>query len=190
MRSARAVVVVAFVLLAAACGSDGSTSTTTTTTAGTPGGGLSTTIPSGGGPLGGGNGSITFTISGDYEMSGVFDFIPLGSVFANGGWSATFTGTSGDALIAMNTTPGSVIVSYGDSQAVVPGTEDGGCTFDFTKNDARLRRQFSCTDLPRATAPPVRRSRWTSAASSTPTCRPRRRPRLKAVRGPADVTAW
>jgi hypothetical protein len=152
MRSARAVVVVAFVLLAAACGSDSATSSTTAPSGNLsttiPTGGLSTTIPTGGGALGGANGSVTFTVTGDYETSGEFDFIPLASVFADGGWSATFTGASGDSIIAMNTTPGSLIVSYGDLQVVIAGTEDGGCTFDFSRNDAGgLAGTFSCPGI-------------------------------------------
>ena len=133
-------------LIAAACGDDdastttapddtnGSVATTTATTAGSTGSG------------GGENGSVTFQISGDYETSGEFPFIPLASAFSNGGWSATFGVDGSDAILVMNTIPGSLTVSYGDTEVVISAIEAAGCNFDLDQNDANgLVGSFACS---------------------------------------------
>ena len=133
-------------LIAAACGDDdastttapddtnGSVGTTTATTAGSSGSG------------GGENGSVSFQISGDYETSGEFPFIPLASAFSNGGWSATFGVDGSDAILVMNTIPGSLTVSYGDTEVVITAIEAAGCNFDLDQNDANgLVGSFACS---------------------------------------------
>jgi hypothetical protein len=147
MRTMRIFIAVAALsLIAAACGDDdaatttapddtnGSVATTTATTAGSTGGGA--------------NGSIIFEISGDYEASGEFPFVPAASVFSNGGWSASFAEDGSNAIIAMNTIPGSLTVSYGDSEAVVIAIELVGCTFDMDQNDSSgLVGSFECEGI-------------------------------------------
>lgn len=137
----------ALALIAAACGDDdaatttqpGSSGTTTATTAGTP-----TTSGSSGS---GANGSITFQIDGDYEASGEFPFVPAASTFSNGGWSATFGQDGSEAVIILNTFPGSVVVSYGDPEVVISALDGAGCSFDFDQNDAGgLVGSFTCSD--------------------------------------------
>jgi hypothetical protein len=147
MRTMRILIAVAALsLIAAACGDDdastttapddtnGSVGTTTATTAGSTGSG------------GGENGSVSFQISGDYETSGEFPFIPLASAFSNGGWSATFGVDGSDAILVMNTIPGSLTVSYGDTEVVITAIEAAGCNFDLDQNDANgLVGSFACS---------------------------------------------
>ncbi|HAX81719.1 MAG TPA: hypothetical protein DCY40_04030 [Actinobacteria bacterium] len=140
------IAVAALALIATACGDDdaatttqpGSTGTTTATTAGTP-----TTSGSAGG---GANGSVTFQISGDYETSGEFPFVPQASAFSNGGWSATFGLAGSEAILVMNTIPGTLTVSYGDTEVVISGIEGAGCSFDLDQNDSNgLVGSFACS---------------------------------------------
>ena len=147
MRTMRILIAVAALsLIAVACGDDdgatttqpdgtnGTVATTTATTAGSSGSG------------GGENGSVTFQISGDYETSGEFPFIPLASAFSNGGWSATFAADGSDAIFVMNTIPGSLTVSYGDTEVVITAIEAAGCTFDLAQNDSSgLVGSFACS---------------------------------------------
>ena len=148
MRTVRILIAVAALsLIAVACGDDdgattttapddtnGSVATTTATTAGSFGSG------------GGENGSVSFEISGDYETSGEFPFIPLASAFSNGGWSATFGVDGSNAILVMNTIPGSLTVSYGDTEVVISAIEAAGCNFDLDQNDANgLVGSFACS---------------------------------------------
>ncbi len=129
-------------VIAAGCGDDDSGATTTQPDDGN--GGVTTTA--GGNPIGGGEGSITFQISGDYEASGEFPFLSVASAFNNGGWSATFA-DSNNSIIVLNTFPGSFTVSFGDPQAVITGIESSGCVFDFDQNDASgLVGSFDCSN--------------------------------------------
>jgi hypothetical protein len=136
MRTVRiTVAAAAFLLIAAACGDDDG-GLVTTTQAGNTGGTVATTTATTAGSAGGGaNGSITFAISGDYEASGEFPFIPAASAFSNGGWSAMFS-ESGEAIISMNTLPGGFSIAFGDSVVVITGIESDGCTFDLSRNDS------------------------------------------------------
>lgn len=106
-----------------------------------------TTAGGGGGGGGGANGSVVYQISGDYTTSGELPFVStdLLSVFADEGWVAFFGEDTGNTILQMNTIPGSLIVDYGDAQVLVPGTEENGCTFTFTENDANgLAGSFEC----------------------------------------------
>lgn len=137
------VAVAALALIVAACGDDDAGTATTV------GGGSETTVTTtgSGGPTGDANGSIVFVITGDYEVSDEYSFVPAASSFSNGGWSATFS-DGGDAIIAMNTFTGQATVTFGDGTAVVSGGETFGCTFNFTQNDSDgFAGSFLCDDL-------------------------------------------
>jgi hypothetical protein len=101
----------------------------------------------GGGGGGGANGSITYEITGDYEISGELPFIAGGVsqwVESANGWVANFANTSGEgAVILLNTQSGQTlgqIFSYGDGSVVLAATSDAGsgfdCAFTLTKNDS------------------------------------------------------
>jgi len=100
----------------------------------------------GGGGGGGANGSVSYRISGDYTKSGELPFVPVGlSLFADGGWVAWFAEESGDSVIQLNTNADTAIVNFGNSEISIIGTEETGCTFDFTKNDSGgLAGSFEC----------------------------------------------
>ena len=146
------IVMSAISILAVACGSSGGNSTEGTPTTGQPsvtdGGAATTPAESGGVGSGDASNSLTYVITGDYEASGELPFVPEASAFSNGGWSATFSESGNEALVVMNTIPGGVIATYGDSQVAVPGSEAEGCTFDFTQNDSGgLSGSFECTGI-------------------------------------------
>jgi hypothetical protein len=154
MRTVRALIALsAMSILAVSCGSsDGDTTGGSTTTAqqGASGGGGATTPAEGGGggSAGEASNSVTYVITGDYETSGELPFIPEASAFSNGGWSASFSDTSNEKIVVMNTIPGSVIANYGDAQVAVPASEADSCTFDFTQNDSSgLSGSFECTGV-------------------------------------------
>ena len=101
----------------------------------------------GGGGGGGANGSITYEITGDYEVSGELPFIAGGVslwVESADGWVANFANTSGEgAVILLNTQSGQTlgqIFSYGDGSVIIAATSDAGsgfdCDFTLTKNDS------------------------------------------------------
>jgi hypothetical protein len=142
----RASVFVLIVSMAmAGCGSSSggsSGSGETTPPAATGNGGGATSTPAGGGSTegtggtGGANGSVTYDITGDYTSSGELPFSPLLSTFGNGGWVAIFGENSGDTVFQINSIPGTEIVNFGNADIAIPGTRDGGCTIEFTQNDA------------------------------------------------------
>ncbi len=145
MRTVRlAAVIAAFLLVAIACGDDDATVTTQP-----GGGGVATTTATTAGSIGGGSdGSIVFQISGGYERSGEFTFVPAASVFSNGGWSASFTGDDDRSILSVVTIPGTFAVSFGDASVVVTGGEFLGCSFELTQNDSSgFAGSFSCDDL-------------------------------------------
>jgi hypothetical protein len=137
------IAVTALGLVVAACGDDDAATTTTL------GGGSNTTTATTTGSVGGNaDGSIIFEISGGYERSGEFDIVPEASTFSNGGWSATFSGDDGEAVISVNTIPGNFAVLFGDANAVVTGGELMGCSFELTQNDASgFAGTFSCDNI-------------------------------------------
>jgi hypothetical protein len=145
MRTMRILIAVAALsLIAVACGDDdGATTTQPDGSNGTVATTTATTAGSSGSGSGGTEGS---EISGDYETSGEFPFIPLASAFSNGGWSATFGVDGSDAILVMNTIPGSLTVSYGDTEVVITAIEAAGCNFDLDQNDANgLVGSFACS---------------------------------------------
>lgn len=137
------IAVAALALIATACGDDDAA----TTTAPDDTNGTEATTPTTPGSSGGGaNGSVTFQISGDYEISGELPFVPLASTFNNGGWSATFAEDGSDAILVINSIPGSLTVSYGDTEVVLTAIEAAGCSFDFDQNDSNgLVGSFACS---------------------------------------------
>lgn len=143
MRTARiAIALAALTLIVAACGDDDATTTTL-------GGGSDTTTATTTGSIGGSaDGSIIFEISGGYERSGEFEIVPEATTFGNGGWSATFSGDDGEAVISVNTIPGNFAVLFGDGEAVVTGGELLGCSFELTQNDSSgFAGTFSCDNI-------------------------------------------
>jgi hypothetical protein len=93
----------------------------------------------GGGGGGGANGSIHYEITGDAEKSGDLDFFANAGVsqFISGGWIAYFYDASApEKVIQINSSPSSNIFNYGDGDLLVVATEDLGCTFDYSQNDA------------------------------------------------------
>ena len=155
MRTRRRSVVVASSLLlllgVVACGDDAVTTTAGSggTTATTGGSDTTATTQGSGSVPGGASGSIVFRISGGYDLTDEFGFVPEASVFSNGGWSATFGGDDGEAVISVNTIPGNFAVLFGDGSAVVTGGELVGCSFELTKNDASgFAGTFACDDIP------------------------------------------
>lgn len=146
--------------LVAACGStssgdanDGgggsSGATASSDVGGYGGGGSSEETPPGDGNGGGGgsgsgvdlgnNGTITYQLGGDLESSGELKFVYLEgamSQFAEGGWVAYFYSDSDpNLIIQINSNPASNILNYGDGESLVVGTEEAGCTFDYSTND-------------------------------------------------------
>jgi len=144
--------------LVAACGSTssgdandgggGSSGATASSDVGGYGGdGSSEETPPGDGNGGGGgsgvdlgnNGTITYQLGGDLERSGELKFVYLEgamSQFAEGGWVAYFYSDSDpNLIIQINSNPASNILNYGDGESLVVGTEEAGCTFDYSTND-------------------------------------------------------
>ena len=105
----------------------------------------------GGGGGGGANGSIHYEITGDASKSGDLDFFANAgvSIFTDGGWVAYFYNASdAQKIIQINSNPASNIFNYGDGEILVVGTEDLGCTFDYSRNDAGgLKGTIDCASV-------------------------------------------
>ena len=113
----------------------------------------------GGGGGGGGtgaNGGLSYEISGDVTKSGELDFAFLEggvSVFADGGWVAYFVSEDQNTAVQINSNPASNIVNFGDGEIVVIGTEETGCSFNYSQNDASgLKGTIDCTNVLAANA--------------------------------------
>lgn len=156
--------VVLVALVAGACGGSGATQTPAGATqaagatqdgGGGGGGGGSTEQPaatqSGGGGGGGGGtgqyGSVTFTVSGAFDKTATFDFIPAGSMFGGSNGSAlNFTdGTSdgqGSVLSILIDESGKAVVSYVGTEGQVPAAE---CTTsDWNVGAQNASGKFDC----------------------------------------------
>jgi hypothetical protein len=142
--------------LAIACsGPPGSSSGAGSTNGGTASqaGGASQPAASSGGGGGGGtgaNGSASYEVTGDVTKSGDLDFTYIAggvSQFVDGGWVAYFYSADTKTVITLNSNPQSNIVLFTDSEIVVTGTTETGCTFDYSQNDASgLKGTIDCSN--------------------------------------------
>ena len=104
----------------------------------------------GGGGGGGANGSATYEITGDVTKSGELGFTYINggiSQFVDTGWVAYFYSADEQTIIQINAQSGTDIVNFGDGEIIVVGTTaDGGCTFDYSQNDASgLKGTIECS---------------------------------------------
>lgn len=148
-------------MVVAACGGNAATQTPAGATqqpgaTSGGGGGSPTDAPaatqSGGGGGGGGGGtgqygSVTFTLSGAFDKTATFDFIPAGSMFGGSSGSAlNFTdGTSdggGSVLSILIDESGKAVVSYVGTEGQVPAAE---CTTsDWNVGAQSASGKFDC----------------------------------------------
>jgi hypothetical protein len=104
----------------------------------------------GGGSDGGANGSATYEITGDVTKSGELGFTYINggiSQFVDTGWVAYFYSADEQTIIQINSQSGTDIVNFADGEIIVVGTTaDGGCTFDYSQNDASgLKGTIDCS---------------------------------------------
>jgi hypothetical protein len=105
----------------------------------------------GGGGGGGANGGIHYEITGDITKSGDLDFFNQAGVssFIEGGWQTAFfydNLNNPQVVLQINSKPTSNIVNYGDGESLVVGTEDVGCTFNYSRNDSGgLKGTIDCS---------------------------------------------
>jgi hypothetical protein len=142
--------------LAVACSGPPGSSSGADGGAASQGGGASEPAASSGGGGGGGgggtgaNGSASYEITGDASKSGDLDFAYIAggvSQFVDGGWVAYFYSEDTKTVVTVNSNPQSNIVLFGDEEIVVTGTEETGCTFDYSQNDASgLKGTIDCSN--------------------------------------------
>lgn len=95
------------------------------------------------------HGTAQFTLSGGYEASGDWAFVPEASYFDGSSWALTFTDPSwdGDVLISMNLNPEVLNFAYADPEIGITGTNDN-CSFDIDQQSASgASGSVECTDL-------------------------------------------
>jgi hypothetical protein len=108
----------------------------------------------GGGGGGGGTGdygSLSYEISGDVTKSGdlAFTYINGGiSQFIDSGWVGFFYSEDEQVVVQINSQSGTNIVNYGDGEITIIGTEETGCSFDYSQNDSSgLKGTVDCQDV-------------------------------------------
>jgi hypothetical protein len=144
--------------ISVACNGSPSASTGGPSTAGqnSPAAGTSEPAAStggGDGGAGGANGSITYEITGGYQLSGEVPFQPLAGGFhpETGGWAAVFLDRGSGVTITLNLGRVGQSISVVDgTKAVISGDSSAsggtGCTFTIIKNDpAGLAGHVECS---------------------------------------------
>ncbi len=94
------------------------------------------------------HGGVTFTMSGGYEVSGSWAFVPEASLFA-GWWSMSFTDLSigGGAILTLSLDPANLNVGFGDGKVSFVGLAPE-CTIDIEHQDASgASGSFDCEHL-------------------------------------------
>lgn len=95
------------------------------------------------------NGGVEFTISGGYDLSGKFVWIPVASSFAPGWWSMSFTEASADgaAVFTLSLDPANTNFSFGDGVVTIFGAAPQ-CSFDIDHQDSSgASGSLDCTGL-------------------------------------------
>jgi hypothetical protein len=103
-----------------------------------------------------GPGAVEFAITGGYEVSGTWDFVPAASYFDGSWWSLTFTdvNTPG-AIVALSLAPDNMNFSFSDGTATIAGLPDQ-CTFDLAEQTAAgTSGSFECNGMSAITATSV-----------------------------------
>lgn len=96
----------------------------------------------------GDHGGVTFTMSGDHEVSSNWVFVPEASFFS-GWWSMTFTDPSieAGAIFGLSLDPAGPFFSYSDGEVTVVGGAPQ-CTFDVEHQDeGGASGSFDCEHL-------------------------------------------
>jgi hypothetical protein len=103
-----------------------------------------------------GAGAVEFAITGGYEVSGTWDFVPAASYFDGSWWSLTFTdmNTPG-SIVALSLAPDNMNFSFSDGTATIAGLPDQ-CTFDLAEQTAAgTSGSFECNGMSAITATSV-----------------------------------
>jgi hypothetical protein len=124
---------------------DPSTTDASATTAGpqTAPGVAGTTVPAVAADLG----KVTFVVTGGLERSG--EFALMSTVPAEGGVLLNFANETGDQVVQVGAIADQSIITYTDSEGIVSGGSDMGCTVELIYDgDVLTGGTFACAGVP------------------------------------------
>ena len=92
-------------------------------------------------------GTVTFVVAGGLQQSA--DLSLMSTVPTEGGQLFNYANATGDQVLQIGVLVDQTIVSYTDSQGIVAGSSDQGCTFEFTYDgDVLIGGTFTCIGIP------------------------------------------